>query len=249
MDANDYTAPLKDLDRHYMEEFARITESDTLTPNAKKEQLEKKKAEYREAWLAKRQEVEQALQSRGEDLYKQAYPSDDPPSDPQRAMLVELKRGRIRDMARNLKDTPGRALGLYEQAIKQGDATAAKEWEAVLPSMLPEEMQKDFSDRAKKEQRARMSDSERRAHAQLEEFHRQHEASRLGLELQHAAPTKGHLPTIPNATEIAAKPVGFTYGGMEYVKRRGRAREEQAPLRAPAPTEVPDWIKGAGRGA
>jgi hypothetical protein len=242
-DVNNITAELTKLDRHYMEEFAAITESESLVPAAKKRRLEQKQQEYQAAWNQKKREVEERLQARGEELYRTAFPPEKLPSDPQKAMLVELKRSRVRDQASRLAGKDGLLLAAYKKALRQGDSDAAREFEEVLGDgdiLTTKEAKEEFNELSRKEQDLRLSDSERRAREQLEEYHREHESAAQGLALQEQVRHNGYRPEIPDSTLLATSASKSGTGEAEVSEIRRRRELPSGPL----PTERPSWIEG-----
>lgn len=232
------TRVLRDLDDKYRVEYRQIMEAEDLVPAAKKKRLEEASTRYQTEWRLKKREVEQRLQEHGEALYRRAYPPESDPSDPQRAMVLELKRNRVRDRVQLLRGQDGKLVGEYEEALKRGDTDAAKEYEQVLPHIITEKSARErLAERVRQEEWARMGEPQRRAVKELEGFYKDHQSALQGLELQAGNRRRGYAPVEQTETQLLVN--------GDEVKERARRQEGHKP--ANDPNEVPSWIQGDGR--
>lgn len=235
------TRVLRDLDDKYRAEYRQIMDAEDLVPAAKKKRLEEASTRYHAEWRLKKQEVERRLQEHGEALYRRAYPPESDPSDPQRAMVLELKRNRVRDRVQLLRGQDGKLVAAYEEALKRGDTDAAKEYEQVLPDVITEKSARTrLSERVRQEEWARMGEPQRRAVKELEGFYKDHQAAQQGLELQAGNRRRGYAPAEETVTQLLVNSAD-----NQDVKERARRQEE--PWRPQEVREVPSWIDRDGR--
>jgi hypothetical protein len=233
-DASNGTSELHELDNRFAADCREIIESETLTAAAKKRRLDEATSRYKEERILKRRDVESRLQGHGETLYKRAYPPESDPSDPQKAILLELKRNRVRDRARLMEGQDGKLMAEYEEALRRGDSSLAKAYEEILPHVLTTEKAKEqVAKHAQEREWAGLGNTERRARQELEEYYKQHQAAGQGLALRAANRRRGYIPTEPTDTQL-------------FLRAEDEIAERALPRLRPPEGEasgIPSWVE------
>src|SRR5215210_1030606 len=166
-------------------EYATIMTSESLTNSAKREHLQRLRAEYGDkrtfAEDAARRDLEEWTDIYESRAAKAWEPK--PPSDRDAAILRGLEVQRLHNRRQTYKDRPGVLLGEYERAVQDSNDVVAHELEQALPELLPADARADFEQRARENRLARMGEDGRKRVAELEEWKRQASETGLGLAL------------------------------------------------------------------